>query len=120
MTKEKLLNLISTGEDIDKVFDELDKVFLSKNADYMDLSREYYNRPNSFSMDTFRSKLKRFISVNYKETKSKKNVDFHELFFNLEFEPQTTHFENTYKGATVGVAIQAQIAASFFPACSGI
>lgn len=59
---ETLLYLIDT--DIDKAFDELDKVFEIKGI-YKDLSNEFFSRPNNFSINTFRSKLRRFTKINF-------------------------------------------------------
>ena len=64
MNKEQILSLID--DDIDAAFEELDKIFLGKNATYKDLSKEYFEQPNNFSLATFRSRLKVFVRVNWK------------------------------------------------------
>lgn len=64
MTKEQVLSLID--DDIDTAFEALDTIFLGKNATYKDLSKEYFEQPNNFSLATFRAKLKRFVTVNWK------------------------------------------------------
>lgn len=64
MTKEQILSLID--DDIDKAFEALDSIFLGKNATYKDLAKEYFERPDSFSLATYRAKLKRFVSINWK------------------------------------------------------
>lgn len=60
--KEKVLILITS--DLDEAFDILDDFFSDKNGTYNDLSKEYINRPENFSLDKFRSKLKRFVKTN--------------------------------------------------------
>jgi len=53
--------------DIDEAFDMLDEVFGDINSIYCDLNREYTIRPNNFDMETFRSKLRRFVKSNRKD-----------------------------------------------------
>ena len=64
MTKEQVLALID--EDIIAAFEALDTIFLGKNATYKDLAKEYFEQPNSFALAPFRSKLKRFVIINWK------------------------------------------------------
>lgn len=64
MKKEQILSLID--DDIDQAFEALDTFFLGKNATYKDLSKEYFEQPNNFSLANFRAKLKRFVNVNLK------------------------------------------------------
>jgi len=60
--KEEILKLIVS--DIDMAFDKLDDYFGNANGIYNDLNKEYTSRPNNFDMDTFRSKLRRFVKKN--------------------------------------------------------
>jgi len=60
--KEEILKLIVS--DIDAAFDKLDDYFGDTNGIYNDLNREYTVRPNNFDMETFRSKLRRFVKKN--------------------------------------------------------
>ena len=62
-TKKEVLLALDT--DIDLAFDKLDSKFLGKNPIYYDLCKEYFAQPNNFSLATFRSKLRRFIVLNW-------------------------------------------------------
>ncbi|MEO6720602.1 MAG: hypothetical protein ABIN67_09545 [Ferruginibacter sp.] len=64
ISKEEVLSLLEI--DIDKALEKLDSIFLNKSGTYNDLTREYINQPNNFSLNLFRNKLKRFLSVNWK------------------------------------------------------
>lgn len=108
MKKEEILNLIE--QDIDKAFKELDKVFLNKNASYMDLSKEYYQQQNNFSLANFRSKLYRFTSINYPEIESKSrnnclDIDFYDLLCDIDFKPQSTYFKNIFHKKNVSAVL---------------
>lgn len=65
---EKIIGLIDSN--IDEAFDELDERFGTSNGAYNDLNQEYYNRPDNFNIATFRSKLKRFVQLNYIDKKN--------------------------------------------------
>ena len=59
--KSEILNLIP--RDIDAALDLLDEIFKDNNGTYNDLAKEYVNRPNNFSLASFRSRLKRFVKI---------------------------------------------------------
>jgi len=61
---DEIVKLIKS--DIEEAFDILDEVFSDTNSIYNDLNKEYASRPNNFDMETFRSKLKRFVKINSK------------------------------------------------------
>lgn len=61
--KSEILILIDT--DIDKAFEILDEIFKG-NSTYNDLGNQYVDRPIGFSLLEFRSKLKRFVNINWK------------------------------------------------------
>jgi hypothetical protein len=60
--KEQILKDINN--DMSAAFDELDKLFLHKNAVYMDLANEYISQPNNFALAAFRGRLRRFVNLN--------------------------------------------------------
>ena len=62
VNKVEILSMID--QDTDKALMTLDDIFLNKNGTYNDLSREYINQPNNFSMASFRSKMRRFVTMN--------------------------------------------------------
>ncbi|NJO02940.1 MAG: hypothetical protein HC880_15790 [Bacteroidia bacterium] len=62
MSKTEILDLIN--QDLDQALDKLNTRFLGKNAVYGDLLNEYISRPNNFSLATFRSRLRVFVSMN--------------------------------------------------------
>jgi len=60
--KDKILGLIDSN--LDEAFDMLDEVFGKTNGIYNDFNNEYFSRSDNFNMQTFRSKLKRFVKRN--------------------------------------------------------
>jgi len=60
--KDKIIALIDS--DIDSAFDMLDELFGTSNGIYNDFNNEYFSRSDNFNMQTFRSKLKRFVKRN--------------------------------------------------------
>jgi hypothetical protein len=63
-SKDEIIRLIDF--DLDAAFEKLDVFYLNKNATYNDLSREYFNQPNHFVLNNFRSRLKRFVTTTWK------------------------------------------------------
>jgi hypothetical protein len=63
VTKDEIALLLDS--DIDAALEKMDTLFI-KNANYIDLSKEYFAQPNNFSLSSFRSKLKRFLNLNWK------------------------------------------------------
>jgi|GEM_PF-2549026 len=57
--KDKILGLIDSN--LDEAFDMLDEAFGKTNGIYNDFNNEYFSRSDNFNMETFRSKLKRFV-----------------------------------------------------------
>ena len=106
--KETILNLLGEQGDIDAAFDELDKVFLHKNAKYMDYCREFQSPPNNFSKEEFRSRLKRFVSTDYIEPKvknKKMEFDIYDLLCDIDFKPQSIYFKNGFHQKIVSAVL---------------
>src|SRR5688572_5068349 len=99
MSKVEILNLIN--QDVDAAFTELDKVFKKDNAKYNDLNREFIGRPENFSLDTFRLRLRRLVSMDYPDLDDGPNEgtenDYYKALCELDFKQQTNFFERIYK-----------------------
>ncbi len=105
MTKLEILNLIDF--DLDRAFDELNRVFLDKNPEYNQLYKEYVYRDDNFNLRTYKGKLKGFVNLNMKENhkkESRSEIDYYdELLTDLAFQKQTKCFINTYKHKEIGM-----------------
>ncbi|MEO6720601.1 MAG: hypothetical protein ABIN67_09540 [Ferruginibacter sp.] len=99
MSKQDLFSLID--RDIDEAFIELDKVFLETNARYRDLCEMYANQPNNFSLNSFRSMLKRRVNLDYKDAdpmpKQAMQINYYEALCEFDFKTQTKNFKSIHQ-----------------------
>jgi len=73
----KIIELIDSN--LDGAFKKLDKRFGTSNGAYNDLNREYYSRSNNFNIATFRSRLKRFVQMNW-DSKENLGITHHQVY----------------------------------------
>ena len=101
MLKAALLD--SIDEDIDDALKLLNPFFLT-NPQYRDLMQEYVTPPQGWSKNGFRSRLRVFVSLNYKdpdETQPDADTDFYSLFCKLDFKLQCRHFGTMHNSKRV-------------------